>query len=205
MVIAKPYHRIRKSNLPASPNVRNADGQDTNEAPPIQVGAGEETMNARSPWSEERATAVIAANRHLRGALLPMLHALQEEFGCIDEEAIPLLARELNLSRADVHGVVSFYHEFRRSRPGRHTIKVCRAEACQSMNADGLIDHIRRRLKVDFHETTADDAFSLEPVFCLGNCALAPAVMVDETLHGRVSPARFDAITASTLATEVAR
>lgn len=162
-------------------------------------------MNARSPWNAERAAAIVEANRHLRGNLLPILHALQEEFGCIDEDAVPLLASKLNLSRADVHGVVSFYHEFRRTRPGRHTIKVCRAEACQSMNADGLVDHIRRRLKVDFHETTADDAFTLEPVFCLGNCALAPAVMVDETLHGRVSPGRFDAIAASTLAAEATR
>lgn len=159
-------------------------------------------VNARAPWNEERATAIIDAHRRLRGALMSMLHALQEEFGCIDEEAIPLLASELNLSRADVHGVVSFYHEFRRTRPGRHTIKVCRAEACQSMNADGLIDHIRKRLKVEFHETTVDGAFTLEPVFCLGNCSLSPALMVGETLYGRVSPARFDALVEKTLGTE---
>ncbi|PWC52705.1 formate dehydrogenase subunit gamma [Azospirillum sp. TSO22-1] len=151
-------------------------------------------MNARSPWSAERAASIIDAHRHLRGNLLPILHALQEEFGCIDEEAVPLLAGELNLSRAEVHGVVSFYHEFRRTRPGRHTIKVCRAEACQSMDSDGLVEHARRRLKVDLGETTADGSFTLESVFCLGNCALAPAVMVDETLHGRVDPRRFDAI-----------
>lgn len=162
-------------------------------------------MNARTPWSAERAKAIIAGHRHLRGALLPILHALQEEFGCIDEPAIPLLAQEMNLSRADVHGVVSFYHEFRRTRPGRHTIRVCRAEACQSLRAEDLIDHIRRHLGVDLGGTTDDDAFTLEPVFCLGNCALGPAIMVDDTLHGRVDAARFDAIAAATLAQERAR
>ncbi|UEM19132.1 formate dehydrogenase subunit gamma [Skermanella mucosa] len=162
-------------------------------------------MNARSPWDAGRAAGIIAAHRHMRGALLPILHALQEEFGCIDEDAIPLLARELNLSRADVHGVVSFYHEFRRTRPGRHTVKVCRAEACQSMDPDGLIDHVRRRLGVALGGTTADDAFTLESVFCLGNCALAPAVMVDEALYGRVDARRFDAIAAATLEAEGAR
>lgn len=150
--------------------------------------------NRNAPWDATRAAALIAEHRHLRGALMPILHALQEEFGCIDEEAVPLLARELNLSRADVQGVVSFYHDFRRTRPGRHTIKVCRAEACQSMGADGLIRHIRDRLGTDLHGTTADGAFTLEPVFCLGNCALAPALMVGEVLHGRVDAGRFDAL-----------
>lgn len=157
-------------------------------------------MNPCQPWSAERARTIVADNRHLRGALLPILHALQETFGYIDEQAIPLLAGELNLSRADVHGVVSFYHEFRRAKPGRHVIKVCRAEACQSMGANALVDHIKSTLQVDFHGTTADGAFTLEPVFCLGNCALSPAVMVDEQLHGRVTPGRFDAI-----ATQAAR
>ncbi|MCG5243651.1 formate dehydrogenase subunit gamma [Azospirillum doebereinerae] len=155
-------------------------------------------MNPCQPWSVERARTIVADNRHLRGALLPILHALQEEFGYIDEQAIPLLAGELNLSRADVHGVVSFYHEFRREKPGRHVIKVCRAEACQAMGANALVDHIKAKLQVDFHGTTADGAFTLEQVFCLGNCALSPAVMVDEHLYGRVSPARFDAIAAET-------
>ncbi len=156
-------------------------------------------MNASHPWSAERAKTIVSDNRHLRGALLPILHALQEEFGYIDEQAIPLLATELNLSRADVHGVVSFYHEFRREKPGRHVIKVCRAEACQAMGANALVDHIKSKLQVDFHGTTADGAFTLEPVFCLGNCALSPAVMIDEHLHGRVSTARFDALAAHTL------
>ncbi|WP_035690736.1 formate dehydrogenase subunit gamma [Azospirillum halopraeferens] len=152
-------------------------------------------MTGRAARDAERARTIVDEHRHLRGALLPILHALQEEFGCIDDAAIPLLARELNLSRADVHGVVSFYHEFRRTRPGRHVIKVCRAEACQSMGCDSLVEHAKRRLAIDVHGTTADDAFTLEPVFCLGNCALAPAVMIDDRLYGRVDPRRFDALT----------
>ncbi|WP_207461013.1 formate dehydrogenase subunit gamma [Azospirillum sp. SYSU D00513] len=162
-------------------------------------------MNARAPWREERACAIVAEHRHLRGSLLPILHALQEEFGCIDQAAVPLLARELNLSRADVHGVVSFYHEFRRTRPGRHTVKVCRAEACQSMGCDDLVSHIERSLSVSLGGTTADDAFTVESVFCLGNCALSPAVMVDERLYGRVDARRIDAILGATLAAETAR
>ncbi|GAB3445643.1 formate dehydrogenase subunit gamma [Insolitispirillum peregrinum] len=125
-----------------------------------------------------------------------MLHALQEEFGYIDDAALPLLAKTLNLSRAEIHGVVSFYHEFRRQRPGQHVLKVCRAEACQSMGAEALIAHIQDHLRIDFGQTSADGRFSLEAVYCLGNCALSPSLLLDDTLHGRVSPARFDALTA---------
>lgn len=153
-------------------------------------------MTSRSPWSADRALVIIERYRNLRGALLPILHALQEEFGCIDEPAIPLIARELNLSRAEVHGVVSFYHEFRRVRPGHHLLKVCRAEACQALGGRALIEHIRSHLMVDFGGTTADGAFSLEPVYCLGNCGLGPAIMIDEELFGRVDAARFDALAA---------
>lgn len=152
-------------------------------------------MGRHLPWSADRASAILAEHQHLRGALLPMLHALQEEFGFIHDGAIPLLAQALNLSQAEIHGVISFYHEFRRSRPGHYVLKVCRAESCQSMGSDALIAHIKDHLSVDFGGTTADGLFSLEAVYCLGNCALSPAMLVDETLHGRVSPARFDAIT----------
>lgn len=153
-------------------------------------------MAGYAPWSEDRARAIIARHRHLRGALLPILHALQDCFGCIDEPAVPLLAEELNLSRAEVHGVVSFYHDFRRTRPGRHVVKVCRAEACQSMGAESLLAHATRRLSVEAGGTSPDGAFTLEAVYCLGNCALSPAILIDETLHGRVTPERFDALTA---------
>ena len=133
-------------------------------------------------------------------ALLEILHDLQEQLGFVPEAALPALAKSLNLSRAEVHGVVTFYHDYRREPAGRHVIKVCRAEACQSMGANALVDHIKKRLQVDFHGTTADGAFTLEPVFCLGNCALSPAVMIDENLHGRVSSDRFDELAAETRA-----
>ncbi len=128
------------------------------------------------------------------GALLPILHAIQDEFGHVPDEAVAIVASVLNLSRAEVHGVVSFYHFFRSHPPGQHTLYLCRAESCQSMGARALERYAREKLKVDFHETTADGRYTLEPVYCLGNCACSPAVMVDETVYGRVTPARLDEI-----------
>ncbi|PKU25603.1 formate dehydrogenase subunit gamma [Telmatospirillum siberiense] len=148
-------------------------------------------------WSAERARAIIDDYRDTSGALLPALHALLVEFGHIAPEAIPLLAEALTLSRADVQGVITFYHDFRTTPPGRHLVKLCRAEACQSMGSASLEDHARHHLAIGWGETTEDGEFTLEPVFCLGNCALSPAVMVDGELYGRVSPERFDAILAS--------
>jgi formate dehydrogenase subunit gamma len=107
-----------------------------------------------------------------------------------------LIARELNLSIAEVHGVTSFYHYFRKDRGGRHVVHVCRAEACQSVGAVALEAHAKRSLGIDFHGTTADGALSLEPVYCLGNCALGPSIMIDHRLHGRVSAQRFDELMA---------
>jgi formate dehydrogenase subunit gamma len=126
------------------------------------------------------------------GALLLVLHAVQDALGFIPADTVPIIADELNLSRAEVHGVVSFYHYFRQSPPGRHTIHLCRAEACQSMNARALEAHAKARLGIDFHQTTADGRFSFEPVYCLGNCACSPAMMIDGHLYGRVSASRFD-------------
>ncbi len=154
-------------------------------------------MPERLPWSEEQAKAIISRYQSLRGALLPMLHGLQETFGCIDEEAVPLLADALNLSQAEVHGVISFYHDFRRTRPGAHVIKICGAEACQAMGAEELMSHARAHLMVGEGGTTADGAFTLKTVYCLGNCALSPSVLVDDTLYGRVDPSRFDSLLAS--------
>lgn len=130
------------------------------------------------------------------GALLPVLHAVQEALGYIPPEAVPVVAERMNLSRADVHGVISFYHYFRSTPPGRHIVHLCRAEACQSMSAQALEAHAKGRLGVGFHATTPDGVFSLEPVYCLGNCALSPAMMVDGRLYGRVTPERFDAVMA---------
>jgi formate dehydrogenase subunit gamma len=130
------------------------------------------------------------------GALLPILHAIQDELGYVPDSAVPIVAEVLNLSRAEVHGVVTFYHFFRTKPPGKQTLYVCRAEACQSMGSRALEAYARKKLGVDFHETTADGRFSLEPVYCLGNCACSPAVMVDETVYGRVTPQRLDEILA---------
>jgi formate dehydrogenase subunit gamma len=136
----------------------------------------------------------IEAHRGRAGALLPVLHHVQDRLGYVPEAALPQIAGALNLSRAEVHGALSFYHHFRRSRPGRHVVRICRAEACQSMGAERLVAHARTALGVDFHETTSDGRFTLEPVYCLGNCACSPAVMVDEQVYGRVSSERFDQI-----------
>jgi len=126
------------------------------------------------------------------GALLPLLHAIQSEIGYIPSSGVPIVAEILNLSRAEVHGVISFYHLFRTEPPGAHILYLCRAEACQSMGARELEAHAKDKLGVDFHQTTADGRLSLEPIYCLGNCACSPAVMIDRTVHGRVSLERLD-------------
>jgi len=129
----------------------------------------------------------IERHQHVPGGLLPLLHDIQDALGHVPPEAIASIASALNLSRAEVHGVVSFYHHFRQVPPGRHVVQVCRAEACQSMGADTLLASLRRALGVDLHQTTTDGAVTLEPVYCLGNCALAPSIMVDGRLRGRVN------------------
>jgi formate dehydrogenase subunit gamma len=130
------------------------------------------------------------------GPLLLVLHAVQRRLGFVPDEAIPYIAERLNLSRAEVHGVVSFYHHFRRTAPGRHVVQICRAESCQAMGAEQLAQWAQQRLGVRFHETTPDGAFSLEAVYCLGNCACSPAVMIDEELFGRVSSEQLGALLA---------
>lgn len=145
-------------------------------------------MNQTSNWDTDRALARIRELEHLPGALLPILHAIQDEFGYIDQEAIPLVADALNISKADVHGVISFYHDFRKSPPGRHVLRICRAEACQSMGCESLVAHVEKHLGVKMGETTADRSLTVEPVYCLGLCALSPSVMLDGKPYGRVSP-----------------
>jgi len=146
--------------------------------------------------NSERIQDLIARFGKQPGPLLLVLHAIQDELGYIPAEAVPLVATGLNLSRAEVHGVVTFYHYFRQSPPGRHMVQLCRAEACQAMQADKLEAHAKQRLGVDFHQTTADGKYTLEPVYCLGNCACSPAMMIDGKLCGRVSPQRFDELLA---------
>jgi formate dehydrogenase subunit gamma len=154
-------------------------------------------MVSVTPWDPEQARDIIDRLKTLPGATLPILHALQDRFGYVDRAAVPLIAKALNLSQAEIHGVIGFYHDFRAAPAGRHVIKLCRAEACQSMGCRSLEAHAKDRLGVDFGETTADRRFTLEPVYCLGNCALSPAVMIGEELHGRVDAARFDALIAA--------
>jgi formate dehydrogenase subunit gamma len=138
----------------------------------------------------------LAAQRGQPGPLLNVLHGVQDALGYIPDASVPLIADGLNLSRAEVHGAISFYHYFRRTPSGRHVIHLCRAESCQSMNGRALESHATASLGVGLHQTTADAAFTLEPVYCLGNCALSPAMMIDGELFGRVTPPRFDAIVA---------
>jgi formate dehydrogenase subunit gamma len=148
---------------------------------------------AFEPWTRERGAEIITGESAREGATLPILHALQKAFGYIPAEAIPMIAETLNLSRAEVYGVKSFYHDFRSEPPGRHVLRLCRAEACQSLGADALAAHVCERLGVDWHDTTADGAVTLEPVFCLGLCAIGPSAMLDGTPLGRLDRARIDA------------
>lgn len=148
------------------------------------------------PEQGEIVRRIVADMKDRPGPLIELLHAVQAALGYVPEGAVPIVAEALNLSRAEVHGVVTFYHFFRETPPGKHTVHICRAEACQAMGANGLVAHAKKRLGVDFHETTADGVFSLEPVFCLGNCALSPAAMIDDQLYGRVTPERFDQLVA---------
>ncbi len=160
--------------------------------------------NAMSPpartfptFDTETAQTIIADHADEPGGLLEALHALRAHFGHIDKAAIAPLAEAFNLSRAEVYGVVSFYHDFRDAPPGRHLVRICQAEACQAMGARALTAHAKQMLGLEFGETNALEHVTLEPVYCLGNCAAAPAVMIDETVHGRVDAGRFDALIAA--------
>ena len=145
---------------------------------------------------EIKATVFCAAHGNKPDELIEILHDLQHDLGFVPEAALPAVANALNLSRAEVHGVVSFYHYFRHSPPGRHTVRICRAESCQAMNGTALEQQAQRNLGIGFNETTSDGAVSLEPVYCLGACACSPAVMINDELHGRVTPARLDELLA---------
>lgn len=130
------------------------------------------------------------------GGLLPLLHAVQEILGYIPETAVPTIAQAMNLSRAEVHGVISFYHDFRTRPGGHHTVQICRAEACQAMGSRALEAHAKQALEIDYGETTQDGAITLEPVYCLGNCACSPSVRIDDDVHARVDAATLDALLA---------
>lgn len=133
----------------------------------------------------DRIAEILDAHQGLEGPLLPILHAIQAAFGYVPDSAIPQIAKALMLSKAEVHGVISFYHDFRSAPAGRHVLKLCRAEACQTVGADAVADRIKAALGIGWHETTPDGRVTLEPVFCLGLCACGPAAMVDGRLVGR--------------------
>jgi formate dehydrogenase subunit gamma len=157
------------------------------------------TPHALDAHAREQIDLALARYHGHPGPLLQVLHAVQAGLGYIPSAAVPLIAAGLNLSRAEVHGVVTFYHHFRGAAPGEHILQICQAEACRSMHCEVLTEHAKRRLGIDFHGTTADGRFTLEPVYCLGNCACGPALMLDGNLHGRVTPEFFDALIADTV------
>lgn len=145
---------------------------------------------------ENRVSEVLTSQPVQDGALLPLLHAIQQCLGHVPPEAVPLLAEHLNLSRAEVHGVISYYHFFRSTPPGRHVVQVCRAEACQARGAEALLAHAEQTLACAAHQTRADGRVTLEPVYCLGLCASSPAIQIDDRLHARMTPERFDQLAA---------
>jgi formate dehydrogenase subunit gamma len=143
-----------------------------------------------------RTSAVISEFKGLEGPLLPILHGIQHEFGYVPGEALPVIAEALNISNAEVHGVVTFYHDYRNHPAGRHVLKICRAEACQSMGGDAMAARAQQLLGIGFHETTQDGSVTLEPIYCLGLCACAPAAMLDGEVIGRLNEDRLEEIVA---------
>lgn len=154
------------------------------------------TMQPTGTQVLERTATIIEEMIGLEGPLLPILNAVQEEFGHVPREALPAIAEALNISRAEIHGVVSFYHDYRGEPAGRHVIRLCRAEACQSMGSDAIAADLEAAFGIAFHQTAPDGSVTLEPVYCLGLCACAPAALVDGEPVGRLDAARVEEIVA---------
>lgn len=150
-------------------------------------------------WNQQTAEAIIAAHLPLEAPLLPVLHALQEEFGFISEASMRLVATSLNITRAEVYGVVSFYHDYRQEPAGRHVLKLCRAEACQSMGGEANAAALLARLGLDWGGTTPDGRLTIEPIYCLGLCACAPSAMLDDQLHARLDATSLEALAMAAL------
>jgi formate dehydrogenase subunit gamma len=146
----------------------------------------------------EQVLAILAASGTGQDQLLPVLHAIQDTLGYVPPDEVTGIASHFNLSRAEVHGVITFYHYYRSTPPARKVVQICRAESCQSMGGDALLAHVEKALGCGLHAHTADGEYGLEPVYCLGQCAVSPAIMVGDAVHARVTPARFDAIIAKT-------
>ena len=153
-------------------------------------------MSSESPasWDANVVSHVIEANKDTPGGLLPTLHGIQDAIGYIPSDAVPLIAKGLNLSRAEVHGVLTYYPHFRQHKPGSHVVQVCRAEACQSVGSDELEAHVKKAVRCGFHETSVDGEVTLEPVYCLGHCAVGPNISIDDVVHARVTPQQFDVL-----------
>ncbi|TPJ44810.1 formate dehydrogenase subunit gamma [Mesorhizobium sp. B2-5-13] len=154
------------------------------------------TMQPASTEIASRTAAIVQELKDLEGPLLPILHDIQEEFGHVPQDAVPVIADGLNLSRAEVHGVVTFYHDFRSRPAGRHVLKLCQAEACQSMGSGAVAARVKQLLGIDFHETTPDGSVTLEPVYCLGLCACSPSAMLDGEVIGRLDDDKIDELVA---------
>lgn len=155
-------------------------------------------MTQYSTWNADVAAQVIASHRDGEGPMLPILHGLQEAFGYVPEPAVPMIAEAFNLSRAEVHGVVTFYHDFRDKPAGRHVLKLCRAEACQACGGDALAARAEQKLGVKTGETSADGRVTLEPIYCLGLCSVSPAAMLDGKIVGRLDEKKLDLLIAET-------
>ena len=147
-----------------------------------------------SPDQQQRISTILQTQKNLKGALLPILHEIQAQLDYVPADAVSLIAEALNLSRAEVHGVISFYHFFKTTQPGKHTLQVCRAESCQAVGGRELEAYAKERLEIEYHQTTKDNIVSLEPVYCLGNCACSPSVRVGDEVHGLMTPAKLDAL-----------
>ena len=152
------------------------------------------TSEVAISWDADAVHRIIAMHKELPGGLLPVLHDIQDVVGYIPQDAVPLIAQGLNLSRAEVHGVITYYPHFRQHKPGKHVVQVCRAEACQSVGSDALEAHVKKSLCCGFHENSADDDVTLEPVYCLGHCSVGPNIMIDDAVHTHVTSKRFDAL-----------
>jgi formate dehydrogenase subunit gamma len=154
----------------------------------------EETVKHRQAWDDGLASRLIEERKKASGALLPILHALQDAFGYIDRAAVAPIANALNISKAEVHGVISFYHDFRDAPPAGPVLKICRAESCQAMGCEALVDHLRQAHGLAADQSNDDGSLRVETVYCLGNCALSPAALFEGQPIGRLTPAKLDAI-----------
>jgi formate dehydrogenase subunit gamma len=161
---------------------------------PNPGGHSGEKAGTGSRWESAEARRIVESYRGLDGALIPMLHALQDRFGYVDDSVVSDISDVLNLSRAEVHGVITFYHDFRRTPPARHALHLCRAEACQSVGGRALEAHAKKKLGIEYHHETPDGRWSLGAVYCLGNCAAGPSALIDGETYGRLSPEKLDAL-----------